>query len=170
MTFEAASQSIILLKNDGGLLPLDPARVHSVAVIGPAATDMQFGAAGSPGVQPFYSINPLDGIKTRAGTQPLPSAMRVARKLAPPFPLPPSLTLRGEYFANKNLDGAPALVRADQQIQFDWNTDFARARASPRDELQRPLDRQTDCPSHGPLRRFLSPPTMAAASFWTAKN
>ena len=37
----AAAQSIVLLKNRGGLLPLDPARLARVAVIGPAADDQR---------------------------------------------------------------------------------------------------------------------------------
>ena len=133
LTFEAASQSLILLKNDGGLLPLDSARVHSVAVIGPAATDMQFGAAGSPGVQPFYSITPLDGIKTRAGTAMTVNYAR-GEEIGSPIPASAFTQLRGEYFSNKNLEGAPALVRSDPQIQGDWNTD-APAPGIPRENF-----------------------------------
>lgn len=29
---------------------------------------------------------------------------------------------RGEYFANRNLEGSPALIRTDAQINFDWGT------------------------------------------------
>jgi len=128
LTFEAAAQALVLLKNDGGLLPLDPARVHRIAVIGPAATDMQFGAAGSPGVQPFYSISPLDGIRKRAGAatevvyvrgaktgEPIPAgALRMASDGV-------GSGLRAEYFANRNLTGKPSVVRTDPQIQFDWD-------------------------------------------------
>lgn len=38
-----AEESIVLLKNDNGLLPLDPAKLQSVAVIGPNADQVQFG-------------------------------------------------------------------------------------------------------------------------------
>jgi len=38
-----AQESIVLLKNDGGLLPLDPTRLRSLAVIGPNADQVQFG-------------------------------------------------------------------------------------------------------------------------------
>ena len=37
----AAVASIVLLKNDGGLLPLDPSELRRVAVIGPAADDQR---------------------------------------------------------------------------------------------------------------------------------
>lgn len=40
---EIASESVILLKNTGGLLPLDPAKMRSIAVIGPNADKVQYG-------------------------------------------------------------------------------------------------------------------------------
>ncbi|MDQ2800359.1 MAG: glycoside hydrolase family 3 C-terminal domain-containing protein, partial [Armatimonadota bacterium] len=126
LTFEAASKAIILLKNEGGILPLDPHRTHSIAVIGPAATDLQMGAAGSPGLTPFYSINPLAGITRRAGTT---VAVNYARGTETGVPVPPAVLLaagggtglRAEYFANATLEGKPVLVRTETQIQHDWN-------------------------------------------------
>ncbi|WP_426503705.1 PA14 domain-containing protein [Dactylosporangium sp. McL0621] len=35
----------------------------------------------------------------------------------------PSAAFTGEYFNNQNLDGAPALVRADKAVDFVWSTD-----------------------------------------------
>lgn len=128
LTFEAASKGIVLLKNDGGLLPLNADQIHSIAVIGPAATDMQYGAAGSPGLSPYYSINPLEGIQDAVGPN---VAIHYARGTQTGTPIPASAFslpngggkgLRGEYFTNKNLEGTPALVRTDKDIQFDWNT------------------------------------------------
>ena len=120
LTFEAASQGIVLLKNEGGLLPFDAARIHSLAVIGPAGIDMQYGAAGSPGVQPFYSISPLDGIKKRAGAG---VAVSYVRGIESGDAIPATaLKLQAEYFANRNLEGAPALTRNESQIQADWDT------------------------------------------------
>ena len=34
---EGATEGIVLLKNQGALLPLDPSKIHSIAVIGPNA-------------------------------------------------------------------------------------------------------------------------------------
>jgi beta-glucosidase len=63
-----AAESIVLLKNDGNLLPLDPSKVKSLAVIGPSAAVARTGGGGSSLVHPNYSIAPLDGIKERAGS------------------------------------------------------------------------------------------------------
>jgi beta-glucosidase len=58
---------IVLLKNDG-LLPLDPARVKSIALIGSDADRFKSGG-GSSNVQPFFSTTPRQGIERRAGSR-----------------------------------------------------------------------------------------------------
>jgi beta-glucosidase len=47
-----AEQSIILLKNDQGILPLDRAKLHSIAVIGPNANTSMISGGGSAQVDP----------------------------------------------------------------------------------------------------------------------
>ena len=133
LAYQAACAGLVLLKNAGGILPLAAAKIHSIAVIGPAATAMQFDSAGSPSVKPFYTIEPLDGIKTRVG-----SAITVnyaagqengtlvpASALVPASGVGPGL--RGEYFTNRNLAGTPSLVRLDSQLEFDWSQDAPAA-------------------------------------------
>src|SRR6184192_1059861 len=63
-----AQEAIVLLKNDGNLLPLGPTR-HTLAVIGPLADD-HVAALGSWAGRgdPRDAVTPLEGIKTRAGT------------------------------------------------------------------------------------------------------
>ena len=65
----AAAESIVLLKNAGELLPLDPAKIKSVAVIGPNAAVARTGGGGSSLVHPTSAVTPLDGIKQRAGAK-----------------------------------------------------------------------------------------------------
>ena len=125
LTFEAASKGIVLLKNDQGVLPLRRNQLKSIALIGPGANSMQVDALGSPTVQPFYTIQPLAGLKTAA------PAVKIAyaRGLETGEPVPGNVLslpeggghgLRGDYFANKDLSGAPAFSRTDRQIQFNW--------------------------------------------------
>jgi beta-glucosidase len=61
------TESIVLLKNAGDLLPLDSSQIHSIVVIGPNAAVAQTGGGGSSHVLPKYSISPLQGIQDRAG-------------------------------------------------------------------------------------------------------
>jgi beta-glucosidase len=65
---KGATEGIVLLKNAGGLLPLDVTKIHSIAVIGPNAAVARTGGGGSSLVRPKYAIAPLDGIKEKAGS------------------------------------------------------------------------------------------------------
>jgi beta-glucosidase len=64
---KVAEEAIVLLKNEGGLLPLDPARVKTIAVIGENATRKQAAGGGSSGIKALYEVTPLEGILRRAG-------------------------------------------------------------------------------------------------------
>jgi beta-glucosidase len=60
----AADEAIVLLKNDKGLLPLDAARLRSIAVIGPNAAVCRLGGYSDV---PARAVSVLDGIKARVG-------------------------------------------------------------------------------------------------------
>ncbi len=62
----AATEGIVLLKNEGELLPLG-SKVRSIAVIGPNAAVAQTGGGGSSHAKPKYAVSPLEGIRARAG-------------------------------------------------------------------------------------------------------
>jgi beta-glucosidase len=136
LTFEAASEGIVLLKNAGGLLPLSRKHIKSIAVIGRGATELQMGAAGSPSVEPAYSVQPLDGIRKRAGNG---IAVNYARGAGAAAPIPSSALrtpdgapgLKGEYFTNRNLEGQPALTRTDPDVQFNWGVGGAAPGVGP---------------------------------------
>lgn len=61
-----ADESVVLLKNDGNLLPLDPAKVKKLAVIGPNAACVQFGDY-SWSKNPNDGVTPLEGIRKLVG-------------------------------------------------------------------------------------------------------
>jgi beta-glucosidase len=125
LCLEAATEGIVLLKNSAGILPLNDQKIHSVACIGNSAVNWEIGAAGSPEVTPFYSVSALAGIRKRAEPAIMVNYSTGARIGAP---IPESALesngkagLQAEYFANRNLEGAPVLVRTDSHIQFDWS-------------------------------------------------
>jgi beta-glucosidase len=72
-----AEQSIVLLRNSGGLLPLDRSTVHSIAVIGPHADTGMISGGGSAQVDPpgapaapwqskvWFPTSPLKAISAR---------------------------------------------------------------------------------------------------------
>ena len=79
LALEAARQSLVLLKNDSGFLPLAKTGLKKVAVIGPLGATCQLGGySGSPQVR----ISPYEGIAHQLGVEPyrpyVPAASRVA--------------------------------------------------------------------------------------------
>jgi beta-glucosidase len=60
IALKAAHESIVLLKNDNNLLPLDAAKLKTMAVIGPNAADIHLGGYT---IEPRKGISVLEGIK-----------------------------------------------------------------------------------------------------------
>ena len=125
---EAARASLVLLKNDGGLLPLSRP-VRSIAVIGADAEEARLGGYSGPGIA-VTSI--LEGIRAAAGSgvpvayAPGPGRSRQDHAVVPARQLTWDSAgrtvagLRGEYFDNPSLDGAPRATRTDAQVDFRW--------------------------------------------------
>lgn len=65
VALEAAHKSIILLKNDANLLPLDPSKLNRIAVLGPNANTKILGGYSTS--KPRYFVTILDGIKEYVG-------------------------------------------------------------------------------------------------------
>ncbi len=66
LALEAARKSIILLKNQGGLLPIDPARHPKIAIIGPNAAEARLGGYSG---RPPRTVSILQGIKDKIGAK-----------------------------------------------------------------------------------------------------
>jgi beta-glucosidase len=62
LALKAAQESIVLLKNQGNLLPIDAHRVKTIAVIGPNAADVHLGGYSR---EPGNGISILEGIRQR---------------------------------------------------------------------------------------------------------
>ena len=67
VALDGARESLTLLKNDGHLLPLDPARVKTIAIIGPDAWPAVTGGGGSSEAHAFEPVSILTGIANVAG-------------------------------------------------------------------------------------------------------
>lgn len=65
LALEAAHKTMVLLKNEGGLLPLDKSKLRSLAVIGPNAAAVRLGGySGDPGC----GESVIEGIRRKVGT------------------------------------------------------------------------------------------------------
>jgi beta-glucosidase len=69
VALRSALESATLLKNDGALLPLDPAKFKRIAVIGPDADPGYATGGGSGMVPPFFMTGPLKGISDYLGVR-----------------------------------------------------------------------------------------------------
>ena len=65
LALKAAQETMVLLKNDGNLLPLDLPKLKTIAVIGPNAADVHLGGYSR---EPAHSVSILQGIRERVGT------------------------------------------------------------------------------------------------------
>ena len=66
LALQAAREAIVLLKNDGNVLPLDLRQLKTIAVIGPNAADVHLGGYSR---QPAHSVSILQGIRERVGNR-----------------------------------------------------------------------------------------------------
>jgi beta-glucosidase len=64
-----AGASIVLLKNDGALLPLKPKEksIKKVAIIGGNAKALALSGGGSAALKPSFFVSPYEGIKNALG-------------------------------------------------------------------------------------------------------
>jgi len=67
MALQGALESITLLKNEGRLLPLDPAKIKTIAIIGPNAWPAVPGGGGSSEARAFEPVSILTGIANFLG-------------------------------------------------------------------------------------------------------
>ncbi len=129
LSLQAARESIVLLKNDGGTLPIS-ANVHTIAVIGPNAASLA-AIEGNYNGAASHPVTPLAALEQR-----LPGHVLYAQGSAYadnlPLPVPRTVFaspadsnvpsgLKAEYFDGDTLAGRPVLVRVDPNIDFDWN-------------------------------------------------
>lgn len=64
LALKTAQEAIVLLKNQGNLLPLDAKKIKSIAVLGPNAADVHLGGYSR---DPGHGVSILQGIKDRVG-------------------------------------------------------------------------------------------------------
>jgi len=125
---EAAGEAIVLLKNDRSILPLDPAKTRSIAVIGENARWASIMGGGSVRVTPHYVVTPLEGIRHRAGQSArVDYAIGCATHKDPPL-FDKNWLVRTEggkgltlqYFSNRELAGDPVHTEPTDKLELIW--------------------------------------------------
>jgi beta-glucosidase len=129
LALRAARESMVLLKNDSHILPFDPAKHQTIAVIGPLAGS-HIALEGNYNAIPLSPILPIDGMQSEFGYDHVVYAQGSPYIPAGELPVPRTMLraagdstvegLEGQYFAHPNFDGAPTKVSIDKEIDFDW--------------------------------------------------
>ena len=134
LALEAARESMVLLKNDGTILPLEK-EPRSIAVIGPAADDPDTLLANYHGV-PSRLVTPLAGLRSQLPKAQIRFAQGSLFSALSPALVPPDVLtaavpkngnpasprepgLLAEYFVNSDLQGAPKLTRVEGRVYFE---------------------------------------------------
>lgn len=124
-----AEQSIVLLKNDNNLLPLEKAQIKKIAVVGPNADSENVLLANYYGY-PSHVTTLLEGIKAKAGndievvyekgcnlTDNLVFTPNYDEKL---FSYEGKNGIKGEYYQNTEMEGEPKLSRIEKKVDHQW--------------------------------------------------
>jgi len=126
---KAACESIVLLKNESGLLPLKRG-IRSIAVVGPNADNWEALVGNYNGI-PKEPVTVLDGIRAKAGdcTEILYAegsdlALGIHNLVVIPscFLSTPDgrQGVKGEYYDSREMKGDPLFTRTDDKIDFYW--------------------------------------------------
>ncbi|UJH68496.1 glycoside hydrolase family 3 protein [Allomuricauda sp. SCSIO 65647] len=125
---KAAQKSIVLLKNEDKILPIDKT-IKSIAVVGVDATEARLGGYSGPGNK---KVTILEGIKNKLGATTKINYAPGCGRVSEEFMAIPTANLfcyeggkkvpglKGEYFNNIKLEGKPVLTRIDPKIDFRW--------------------------------------------------
>jgi len=123
---EAEREAIVLLKNEGGVLPLSQS-VHKIAVIGPSAAD-PVDVLGSYNGISSKQVTPLEGIELQFPAAQVRYALGATYTASTFALVPPTFLklaegdghgLQAEYFDNPDLQGQPKLRRVEPRAYFD---------------------------------------------------
>ncbi|MGA2046831.1 MAG: glycoside hydrolase family 3 C-terminal domain-containing protein [Terracidiphilus sp.] len=126
---QGAREGIVLLKNQGNLLPLDPNKVKTIAVIGPNAFPGVPTAGGSGLVPTFGDVSVLKGVSDRLGLNAnvlydrgVPKlsviAMRTGFSLSAEKLVP---GLKVDTFDNSKFEGKPIATRTEATANTGQN-------------------------------------------------
>jgi beta-glucosidase len=132
LALRAARESIVLLKNEDGLLPLRK-DLDSIAVIGPNADDLQ-ALLGNYSGTPVKAVTPLEGIRKKISPSAklyyapgcelvdgIPQLEAIpSTHLRPADADANEMGLTADYYDNPKFEGEPVLSRVDPAIDFIW--------------------------------------------------
>jgi beta-glucosidase len=142
---QAAREGMVLLKNEGSLLPLDRKRLKSVLVVGPDAYPAVPVGGGSARVEPFAAVSFMEGISHALAPSSvnvyyhrgIPTLAEMAQATA--FTNAPENGrpgIKAEFFKTEDMKGEPFVTRTEPHVNYasvaGWRAAFPEGTLSSR--------------------------------------
>jgi len=131
IAYQTALESIVLLKNENNILPLNNNKFTKIAIIGPNAEIQRTGGGGSSYVTPIDPITPLQAIREKysenieinfehgvileGDTKGMEHEFLFTDKSLK------TNGLQAKYWDNKFLEGNPKIERIESNVDFHWD-------------------------------------------------
>ncbi len=128
-----AEEAITLLKNDGGILPLED--IRSLAVIGPNAAEAVIQGGGSSRVPAPYRVSPLEALQRKLGKQVRIEYEQGCDNFDEPHDVPSAWlgSLRLRAYAADDFSGQPMIeqegVPAEMWLHTGWSDEPVKPQA-----------------------------------------
>lgn len=125
---EMARKSIVLLRNEGNILPIDKNKVKKIAVIGPNADSKNVLLANYYGY-PTEVVTLLQGIRNKAsgieivydkGVNLTDDYVFTPAQRPELFTVDGQQGFKAQYYQNLGYEGPPAVSRIETQINYQW--------------------------------------------------
>jgi beta-glucosidase len=142
---QAAREGMVLLKNEGSLLPLDRRKLKSVLVVGPDAYPAVPVGGGSARVEPFAAVSFMEGLSNALAPSSVnvyyhrgvPTLAELAQATAfNDAPANGKPGIRAEFFKNEEMKGEPVVTRTEPHVNYasvaGWRAAFPEGTLSSR--------------------------------------
>ena len=116
LMYDVASESVVLLKNSAGVLPLDASKLQSIAVIGDNAKQKHAAGGFGAGVKVQYEVSPFEGLQNRLPGVEINFAQGYKKQYIPE---------EGKRFFQLQPDNTPDQALIDEAVEAAKNADAA---------------------------------------------
>lgn len=149
-------ESLVLLKNDNGVLPLSATAGKTIAVIGPNAKELKYSGGGLASLTPRYVVSPYDGIRAKIAAAAGDAAADSTLKYA-----------FGANLAKTLPDVGSKMRHPDNRAEVGMKMEFFHQPASHKD--RRPFDVLASKLTKMHLSGYVHPDLPGDGQLWYAK-
>lgn len=135
--YQTAAESVVLLKNEGNVLPLSVEKVKKIAIIGRNAEMIHSNGGGSAEIKAFYEISPLMGMKMKLGGN-------IEVKYCDGYFIPEKEQVQKENWQQDSLD-TEKIMEIHRQEEISRKEKLALSKEKEADLLQEAVNLAKEC-------------------------